>query len=277
MPFESGKPFGKYHKLLIPLVDLKAEAKLLVRPLQRAHAARYLTDAEYTAYFVLLFSYQRVFGSEIAARRTSRTRALVENLVGWLGRDNAVKPSELSLVLDSLQLKGVPRMIWQVLSRWLRGEIRLQLTSQPVTGAEMLSAMAAGFRYVTLDMDAALNGDPVAQTRDAFEFVLHDLGHAHAFFKKEYDPDGQVLFFRRLQDDMPTFEKYQRGDVQFAAALDYCLSDMNSHPMHLRQYIQGVIIELFLRMRRTSIALAEPNTWSEQRMHEFLATLNCLK
>ena len=279
MPFESGRSFGKYQKLLIPLETLEIEARRLfdfLTALQRAYQTEYLTEAEYTAYFVLLFSYHRAFASEMAMGRKSRKCLELESFLSWFDRQNEEKPGGLILVLDSLQLKGMPRMIWQILARWLRGEVRLKLADQPVTSTDMLNAMAQGFRYVSLDMRSAMTGRPVAQTRDAFEFVLHDLGHAHAFFKPEYDFEGQALFFQDLQNDLKKFEKYQNADNQFAVALDYCLSDMNSHPMHLRQYIEGIVVELFLRMRQANTSIADQHTWSEQAMRDFLASLKCL-
>jgi hypothetical protein len=101
--------------------------------------------------------------------------------------------------------------------------------------------------------------------RDAFEFALHDLGHAHAFFKADYQPQGQVGFFKQLITDLDTLAPYAEADNKFAADLAYCMADMNSHPEHLRQYLQGIVVESFLRRRRP-----------ESELQALLEKLSCL-
>jgi hypothetical protein len=75
---------------------------------------------------------------------------------------------------------------------------------------------------------------------------MHDLEHAHKFFG---DPElfrGQIHFFNRLRLSLPRFEEW-RADPLFAKDLDYLLSDMNSHPVHLVKYLKAIVLTAELR------------------------------
>lgn len=250
MPGLGGVLTGKYRKLLIPHNQLSAETASLRKPLQALQNARHahqLSDAEFTAFFVLLFAAGRAYGVEWQANR--RAHKLL-GLLGWI--DSETKPATETLLasLTKLQIPGMPGMIFSVLCDWLKDEMDLRLVENPTSATDMLAAQAEGWRYITVDINAALRGSTIEDKRDAFEFVLHDLGHAWAFFKSEYDPAGQVAFFQLLQDDLPTLAPLSTADEKFAADLEYCMSDMNSHPEHLRQYLRGVIIEAYYRKRK---------------------------
>ncbi|MFO1526302.1 MAG: hypothetical protein U1F16_10060 [Turneriella sp.] len=122
---------------------------------------------------------------------------------------------------------------------------------------------------MTVDIEAALAGRPVGGTRDAFEFALHDLSHAYTFFQPYYDPQGQADFFAKLNHDVPALSPLAEVDTKFAADLEYCMADMNSHPEHLRQYLRGVIVEMFLRQR----AAGEADAYGEARLAGLLPQL----
>lgn len=172
------------------------------------------------------------------------------------------------------QIPGLPGMIPAILADWRAGRVDLRLSAKPVSAKQMLAAQAAGWRYVTVDLEAALAGEPVEGDRDAFEFALHDLGHAYAFFKTDYHPQGQVAFFRELMSDLDTLAPYAESDTKFAADLEYGMSDMNSHPEHLRQYLQGVIVEMFLRRRART---GEAHEQNEAELAALLAQLVSLR
>lgn len=214
MPLVDGRLIGKYRGLLIDHAQLPAEAAGLAPALQllrESHDQGNLSDAEFSRDFVLLFAKQR-------ASKFSTT-----------------------------QIRGMPGMIFAILNDWCAGNVNLVLASHPVSALKMLQAQAEGRRYVTVDIQAAIRGEVTDGARDAFEFALHDLGHAYAFFKHDYDPRGQVDFFAQLSRDLPQLRELATTDAKFSADLEYCMADMNSHPQHLRQYLQGVIVEHCLR------------------------------
>lgn len=137
----------------------------------------------------------------------------------------------------------MPGFVFVTLADWLERGVNLSLAKSPVSAAAMLAAQASGLRFVTVALSEAMTGTLIEDKRDAFEFCLHDIGHAYTFFRAEHEPAGQVRFFAQLQHDLPQLQPLAQLDRKFAADLAYCMSDMNSHPEHLRQYLRGVIVE----------------------------------
>mgnify|MGYP001615970183 CR=1 FL=1 len=272
MPGLGGSLTGKYRKLLIPHDLLAHEAADFRKPLQSLQSVRragQLSDAEFTACFVLLFSARRAYGE---AWRDNRRCAKLVAMLSWIDNETTPAMDMLPATLSRLQLPGMPGMIFSVLCDWLKGSIGLKLVAYATTAADMLAAQAEGWRYITVDLDAAQRGETVEDKRDAFEFALHDLGHAWAFFKPDYDPAGQIAFFQLLQEDLPMLAPLATADEKFAADLEYCMSDMNSHPEHLRQYLRAVIIEAYYRKRKAGNA----EEYSEVALAGLLALLNSL-
>ena len=240
VPLVEGKLIGKYRLFLVPFSELPPEAARLHPHLERlsaANASGQLGDADYAAGFIAVFSAAR---AEYYRQKSGRRRA------------TALQNPAISSILE----------------RWRKGSVDLRLTHTAVSPDEMLRAQAEGWRYVTMDIAAALAGEPVEGNRDAFEFALHDLGHAYTFFKPEYDPPGQVEFFAALLADLPILAGYATADAKFATALEYCMADMNTHPQHLRQYLRGVIVEMFLRRNAPEY---------ETELRSLVAKLSCLE
>lgn len=236
MPLHEGRLIGKYRGLLIVHADLAREAEQLcasIQLLRQRHEAGELADADFAREFIFIFARQR-------AARFSTTH-----------------------------IRGMPGMIFSILNDWSAGRVNLRLVTTAVSAEHMLQAQAAGWRYVTIDIEAAMHGLVVEGARDAFEFALHDLGHAYAFFKSDYDPPGQVAFFQQLMHDLPCLEPLAEKDAKFASDLEYCMSDMNSHPQHLRQYLRGVIVEMFLRAGKDAAEY-------ETGLQVLLTSLQCL-
>jgi hypothetical protein len=269
MPLIQGHLSGKYRRLLIAHQDLPQEAARLtpaLRRLGRLHEIGRLADAEFGFWFVLLFTAERV--RDLTPKRT---HAALATKLGWLQNEDTPPPRALDTI-SNLNAFGMPGMVWQALGDWMHGRTALRLHHSPPSAKEMLAIQADGARIVTIDLAAAIAGGPVASTRDAFEFALHDLGHAYAFYLPEYEPDGQVRFFNLLQKDLPLLEPLANADVKFAADLEYCMADMNTHPEHLRQYLRGVIIEAFFRLRKSG----KDAEYSEEAMAQLLGRLSCV-
>ncbi len=269
MPLTDGQLTGTYRRLLIAHDELPTEAARLaprLRLLGHLHKAGSLSDAEFAFWFVLLFTHERT-----QKLRVSRAQGVLAAKLDWLNNEDVPPPRAMDAILK-LNAFGMPGLFWQALSDWLQGKLPLRLTSSPPTAHQMLHCQAEGARIVTLDLDAAIAGKPVAATRDAFEFTLHDLGHAYSFYLPAYQPQAQVQFFNRLQHDLTKLESLAAADTKFAADLEYCMADMNTHPEHLRQYLRGVIVEAFYRLRKS----ASPAEYSEAGLAEYLTTLCCV-
>lgn len=265
MPLTAGQLTGKYRRLLVPHARLPEEAANLALPLERllrTHALGKCTDAVFAFWFVLLFTESR---TRLCAPSSHRSAASVTQRLRWLIEADCEMP-EARDTLKNLHAFGMPGMIWIIFEDWLSGRVPLQLVKYSASASQMLTAQANGFRYVTIDTDAALAGRTVCDTRDAFEFALHDLGHAYAFFLTDYEPKRQMKFFQGLQAELRILEPLAKADAKFAADLEYCMADMNTHPEHLRQYLRGVIIEAYYRQRKISFTEA----YSETAMDKFL-------
>ncbi|GAB4437697.1 MAG: hypothetical protein OHK0011_20680 [Turneriella sp.] len=269
MPHADGQLIGKYRRLLLPADQLVAEADLLRPRLQflaELHQQGRISDVLYATLFVLLYAFERALGAEWSKHRRYAFWAemLRGVFVGAIPAETAV-----AVKLRKLPLRGMPGFVFVTLADWLERRIELHLAVSPVSAAAMLAAQAEGWRYVTVAMRDALSGNLVDHKRDAFEFCLHDIGHAYTFFRAEYDPEGQVRFFTQLRKDLPQLESLSSSDAKFAGDLEYCMSDMNTHPEHLRQYLRGVIVEAYYRLRKMDTT----GLYGEEALSQFLAGL----
>ncbi len=149
---------------------------------------------------------------------------------------------DVRTLLESFLLKGVRLDSHMGLWGLVSGAYPLKLRRDIPTPAEMLDRQCEGERYVTL-----LTADvPIGRFKDRFEFLMHDLEHAHKFFG---DPDlfrAQVKFFNLLRESLPQLEHW-RGDPLFEKDLNYLMSDMNSHPVHLFKYMKAIVLTAELR------------------------------
>lgn len=272
MPHANGQLIGKYRRLLLPADQLRAEANQLrprLQSLAELHQQDRISDALYATLFVLLFAFERTLGTEWL--KYGRYRYWAET-IGDIFVGAIPEETEIALKLRKLPLRGMPGFVFVTLADWLERRIDLHLAESPVTAAAMLAAQASGSRFVTVALSEAMVGTLIDNKRDAFEFCLHDLGHAYTFFRAEHEPQGQVRFFSTLESDLPLLQPLARRDQKFAADLEYCMSDMNSHPEHLRQYLRGVIVEAFYRLRKCDTA----GQFTEEALGRFLASLGAV-
>jgi len=151
-----------------------------------------------------------------------------ENFTAWITR---------------YKLRKLPEAILRILLAWRRAEVRLTLAPKAISPEEMLMMQARGERVVTLAFDVAKAGECVDGTRDAFEFLLHDLVHADLFFGEGHL--DQRRFFQSVQDvlkagvlDQDLFNNHElRNDFH------YLISDMNSHVRHLTQHLGASLLK----------------------------------
>jgi len=149
-------------------------------------------------------------------------------------------------MLERYLLKGVRLDSHLGLVGLVSGEYRLHLRHDIPTPREMLDGQCQGLRYVTYlnrreDLDK-----PVGRFAGAFEFLLHDLEHAHKFFGDTGRFRGQRVFFNLLRDVLPLFKEWQDDD-SFTKDMDYLISDMNSHTVHLFKYLKAIVLTASLR------------------------------
>ncbi|MEK6628330.1 MAG: hypothetical protein AABY53_06870 [Bdellovibrionota bacterium] len=110
------------------------------------------------------------------------------------------------------------------------------------TPAELLQIQISGKRIITFNENICNWGAQLFSGRDFLGFVMHDLIHADHFFFKTEHRDGQLGFFRFIQNILPDeglgvlllSEKFKTG-------FEYIISDMNSHPLHLFQTLMALL------------------------------------
>lgn len=222
MPWENSLSYGSFKKILIPSLELKGESERLqdaISQLELRFKNKTLSGVDTCFEFILLFLESRL--GNRAFLKTGRPLPERENILGFL---------------ESVRFFGMPDTVRQALYHWKRDEWQIQLVSYHPTGKEMLLAQSHGYRLTTIDWEAAKSGDLIEEKRDAFEHLLHDLAHAFMFFREDYDYPGQVDFFKNMYLELDQFEPFLQSNDSFRKKFEYCISDMNSHPAHLKSY-----------------------------------------
>jgi len=164
-------------------------------------------------------------------------------------------------LFQSYYFRGVVLDSHEGLVGWMEKRYPLIFRRDIPTPDEMLTIQCEGRRYVTLLTKDHEQFVRYGRHQDACAFLLHDFEHAHKFFGDPQSHHGQVQVFRRLQQTLPLFARWQT-DEQFTKDLDYLKSDMNSHPVHLIKYLKAIVLSA--EMRQTGSRWPELNGfWSE--------------
>ncbi len=226
MPWEKDKKYGSFKKILIPRDELLTESldiREKITYFENAYRHKLVSDVDICFHIVLIFLKARL-----------GNRAFLK-----MGTPLPSEENVLSF-LEHVRFFGMPDNVRLALYHWKRGDWCIQLVDYHPTGKEMLYSQSLGIRLVTIDWEACKNGTLVEEKRDALEHLLHDLAHAYMFFREDYDYPGQVDFFKKMYEDWNNFAKYLEIDPNFKKKFEYCISDMNSHPAHLRAYWNAI-------------------------------------
>lgn len=214
-----------------------------------------VSSAEIVAEFVLV-SASRLhgtgwLGTQVVPRSVGEGRLLprLESLsipLSEKSRQRLARVDTMAQLLTHFQLKGVREDSVLGLKGWLEGRYPLELWLTQPSPAEMLRLQSQGRRVVTLYLDPSDQDRKIGRHAGAYGFCLHDLEHAEKFFGGE--TGGQIRFFQLLQAaiGLGHFQSLTT-ESQFSGELDYLMSDMNSHPVHLMKYLKAVVIGVFER------------------------------
>lgn len=151
--------------------------------------------------------------------------------------------SSLTEFFSAYRIKNLPVAVPFILYVLSTNDERLVVSEEPVTPLEMLRIQASGRRILTVSRRCLLSGQLVDGKRDAVEFLLHDMAHAHLFFSETHEE--QKTFFKALLKDVEASPHLLTAitDTTFKAALEYIMSDMNSSLPHLQQSLQAALID----------------------------------
>lgn len=159
-----------------------------------------------------------------------------------------LKGYDLRTLLGNYDFIGLPGGIQEALVFWMDHPERLDLLTVAPTPLEMLHLQSQGRRCVvvfhTLEQLQILHSK-----KEPFEFLLHDLEHAQKFFLATRTHQIQTEFFKSLLRGLKSgiFESLLREDSIFRAQFEYLMSDMNSHPEHLKKYLEAIHLNALLR------------------------------
>ncbi len=263
MPIENQHLVGKFKKILISERNLKSEASLLypyILEIQELESKSSLHDWEIVLLFILVYLKHRLISYVVQENDTKFQEIIVYNEIIKSNEINSLpillqsifpKIEKSTTIFDYLLNKRfikLPGEIKDCLVNWALGVYPIQLIHEVLLPIEVLNLQADGKRIVTLSFKDSLSGDLVIGNRDALEFVLHDISHAHTFFYSYYNPLGQRSFFSFLKNHIKLLDSYRIDEV-FQKKLDYLLSDMNSHPEHLKSYFRAILKESKNRIR----------------------------
>ncbi len=154
--------------------------------------------------------------------------------------------------LNCHTLRKVSLRVNRSLIAWSEGKYNLFFTENIPTPMEVLEMQALGKRIVSIPKETTNNKTP-------YEFVIHDLEHADRFFYNPALHSTQVKFFSELKSliKQQLFSELMLNKT-FEQKFNYLISDMNSHPTHMSQYLKHIIQET---VSTTNIQLPN-NLWS---------------
>mmetsp|Transcript_21935 Transcript_21935/g.34361 ORF Transcript_21935/g.34361 Transcript_21935/m.34361 type:complete len:380 (+) Transcript_21935:439-1578(+) len=170
-------------------------------------------------------------------------------------------------VFTELRLCGVRRnkrdFINLTLVEWMAKRRPLVLLFRIATPMEVLRMQANGERLVTMftqhnDLSRMhtsqlnyMEGPEKFHSRDALDFLVHDLQHMQKFAGDESYRE-QVGFFRcvlTLNDGRPReFFADHGGDGELWHQMEYCICDMNCFSIHLFQYLKAKLMHAHTRL-----------------------------
>jgi hypothetical protein len=171
------------------------------------------------------------------------------------------------------QFKGVIGVVPLAMSEWLKGEWPLELMLHIPSPTEVLAMQVKGSRPVTLVVGESRMLRPVLTKTNGFQFLVHDLEHAHKFFADPVLHDSQRLLFAKLAEatDAPWLTDFLTDSV-FRQKFEYLISDMNTHPMHSLLYLRAILVEAYLKREGKCVTEAlSPGAWKE--IKDFVASI----
>lgn len=263
MPIYNHLAEGKFKKVLISYDDLKKESKYLHPFLKEIHLLEKehrLKDWEIVFLFLLLYlkhrskkyvvnenpNFLKLSVSPQEIQESIKIKELPTSLKDLLSENDTC--GTLFEYLISKRFLKIPGEIKECILHWAMGDYSIFLTHSVPSPMDVLCIQAEGNRMITLSYTHSIEGNLMPGNRDAFEFVLHDLSHAHTFFNSYYNPLGQIQFFKNLTKKWNYLRPYLK-DLEFQKKIEYLQSDMNSHPEHLRSYLRAILGESKKRIR----------------------------
>lgn len=162
-----------------------------------------------------------------------------------LGFFTAPVPLNADIILCQYRLKEMREKAFYAWSHWNQNPNQLVVLNYIPGVREVLKLQSQGQRCLTMIVEEELLDSNIYGGKDAYQFLLHDLDHAACFFLKNEWKEGQIGLYRFMLQaiECPLFKEAIKKDLQFKEKLEYALSDMNAHCLHLLKYIKAILIQ----------------------------------
>jgi hypothetical protein len=251
MPYNEKIPFGRFKKHILPIEKLREEAETLkesIESLENYFLNNSIQKKDILSLFVLLFHKSRILNKPFQKNKNILLK--LETDISFPREFEFLSENKnigIYNLLNNFSLKYLPESIRGILLFLHSDKINLNIITKIPSSFEMLEIQTKGGRYITIDFLAAKSGNLIEKKRDSFEFVLHDLEHAYCFFHPSFDTVLQIEFYKKIFHNYHMYEEMIKEDELFKRDLEYCISDMNSHPEHLISYLRATLINYFLR------------------------------
>lgn len=118
----------------------------------------------------------------------------------------------------------------------------LIITEKIPSPQELLQIQITGQRIITINEDVTSWPMTYYSGRDFLGFIMHDLIHADHFFLDPEHRDGQLGFFKFVENILidKNLNDFLLSE-SFKTGFEYIISDMNSHPVHLFQTLHALL------------------------------------
>lgn len=152
--------------------------------------------------------------------------------------------SEMNLIdfINVAKIKAFPESCNRSLCFITNNYYPLIITEKIPTPAELLQIQIAGKRIIFFNEDHGTWPNLFFSGRDFLGFVMHDLIHADHFFHKPEYRNGQLGFFKFIENILSDESlAVLLSSENFKTGFEYIISDMNAHPAHLFQTLKNLL------------------------------------
>lgn len=153
-------------------------------------------------------------------------------------------PGELNLFdfLNNYRIKALPESAARTLCCFAAGLYPLQIITGEMEPEELLKLQISGRRVVALNENFERWPFETYAKRDFLGFVIHDLIHADHFLKSPEHRNGQLGFYRFIENILRSAATVRLlQNESFKNGFDYIISDMNAHPLHLFKTLHSLL------------------------------------
>lgn len=140
-------------------------------------------------------------------------------------------------------LQTTPHATISALKSWAQFPDQLQLMSYVPSPEKVLILQSQGTRCLSLVYNESAHNHIVANGKNSFEFLTHDLIHADRFYRNPESAAAQRFFCKNILMiyHSPEIQTALQSCPEFRERFEYLTSDMNSHLIHLLKTFRALI------------------------------------